>query len=46
MKTIGAFLLGLITGWLVKTMIADADLRHRIRAFVNENSFPGSYQVT
>jgi predicted flap endonuclease-1-like 5' DNA nuclease len=39
MKAIGAFLLGLITGWLVKTMVADADLRHRIQAFVNENSF-------
>lgn len=39
MKTIGAFLLGLFTGWLVKTMVADADLRHRIQAFVNENSF-------
>jgi len=39
MKTIGAFLLGLFTGWLVKTMVADADLRHRIRAFVDENSF-------
>jgi predicted flap endonuclease-1-like 5' DNA nuclease len=38
MKTIGAFLLGLITGWLVKTMIADADLRHRLQAFVDENS--------
>ena len=39
MKTIGAFLLGLFTGWLVKTMIADADLRHRIQAYANENSF-------
>ena len=39
MKAMGAFLLGLITGWLVKTMVADADLRHRIQAFVNENSF-------
>ena len=39
MKAIGAFLLGLITGWLVKTMIADADLHHRIQAFVDENSF-------
>jgi len=39
MKTIGAFLLGLFTGWLVKTMVSDADLRHRIRAFVDENSF-------
>jgi len=39
MKAIGAFLLGLITGWLIKTMIADADLRHRIQAFGDENSF-------
>jgi predicted flap endonuclease-1-like 5' DNA nuclease len=39
MKAIGAFLLGLFTGWLVKTMVADADLRHRIRAFADENSF-------
>jgi predicted flap endonuclease-1-like 5' DNA nuclease len=39
MKAIGAFLLGLFTGWLVKTMVADADLRHRIRAYVDENSF-------
>jgi|SRR5215208_1476441 len=39
MKAIGAFLLGLFTGWLVKTMVADADLRHRIQAYVNENSF-------
>src|SRR5688572_28716535 len=39
MKAIGAFLLGLFTGWLVKTMVADADLRQRIQAFANENSF-------
>ncbi len=39
MKAIGAFLLGLFTGWLVKTMVAEADLRHRIQAFANENSF-------
>jgi len=39
MKAIGAFLLGLITGWLAKTMVADADLRQRIQAFANENSF-------
>ena len=39
MKAIGAFLLGLFTGWLVKTMVADADLRHRMQAFANENSF-------
>ena len=39
MKAIGAFLLGLFTGWLVKTMVADADLRHRIQAYVYENSF-------
>ena len=39
MKAIGAFLLGLFTGWLVKTMVADADLRQRIRAFADENSF-------
>ena len=39
MKTIGAFLLGLFTGWLVKSMIADADWRQRIQAFANENSF-------
>jgi predicted flap endonuclease-1-like 5' DNA nuclease len=39
MKAIGAFLLGLFTGWLVKTMVADADLRHRIQAFADENSF-------
>jgi len=39
MKAIGAFLLGLFTGWLVKTMVADADLRQRIQAFANENSY-------
>ena len=39
MKAIGAFLLGLITGWLAKTMVADADLRQHIQAFANENSF-------
>jgi len=39
MKAIGAFLLGLFTGGLVKTMIAEADLRHRIQAFASENSF-------
>ena len=39
MKAIGAFLLGLITGWLIKTMVADADLHQRIQAFANENSF-------
>ena|SRR5687767_5652303 len=39
MKAIGAFLLGLFTGWLVKTMVADADLRHRIQTYANENSF-------
>jgi predicted flap endonuclease-1-like 5' DNA nuclease len=39
MKAIGAFLLGLITGWLAKTMVADADLRQRIQAFANVNSF-------
>ena len=39
MKTIGAFLLGLFSGWLVKSMIAEADLRHRIQAFASENAF-------
>jgi predicted flap endonuclease-1-like 5' DNA nuclease len=39
MKAIGAFLLGLFTGWLVKTMVADADLRQRIQAFASENAF-------
>ena len=39
MKAIGAFLLGLITGWLAKTMVADADLRQRIQAFASENAF-------
>jgi predicted flap endonuclease-1-like 5' DNA nuclease len=39
MKAIGAFLLGLFTGWLVKTMVADADLRQRIQTFANENSY-------
>jgi len=39
MKAIGAFLLGLITGWLAKTMVADADLRQRIQTFASENAF-------
>ena len=39
MKTIGAFLLGLLSGWLVKSMIAEADWRHRIQAFASENAF-------
>jgi len=39
MKAIGAFLLGLFTGWLVKSMIADADWHHRIQAFASENAF-------
>jgi predicted flap endonuclease-1-like 5' DNA nuclease len=39
MKAIGAFLLGLFSGWLVKSMIADADWRHRIQAFAGENAF-------
>ena len=39
MKAIGAFLLGLITGWLTRTMVADADLRQRIQAFASENAF-------
>jgi predicted flap endonuclease-1-like 5' DNA nuclease len=39
MKTIGAFLLGLFSGWLVKSMIAEADWRHRIQALASENAF-------
>jgi len=39
MKAIGAFLLGLFTGWLVKSMIAEADLRHHIQAVASENTF-------
>lgn len=39
MKAIGAFLLGLFTGWLVKSMIADADWHHRIQAAASENAF-------
>ena len=39
MKAIGAFLLGLFTGWLVKSMIADADWHHRIQAVASENAF-------
>jgi len=39
MKAIGAFLLGLFTGWLVKSMVAEADWRHRIQAVASENAF-------